>query len=276
MTGHFKRLPTAPSLGDSADIVTLDFDSLSPACRGNSGGKFVVHALPLAHHSRYFRNKLNVLHARNEPYAITVPANFKPKVVQIFVDWVYIQSTMSGILPSNNDVSTSYMPPVSRITSVECWVFGDYIEAPRFQNDIVKLILNQQSPSPPWVGSLGSEHWASIPQESPLESLLLDSLCRYLLGSDRDKINEQLGKLPSHIAKNVAPLLLHSLVGHNKGGHTSLMKDENGFTWKIGDFDKYEVACDEDDDDREGAQDDDDDLPARVNPRVYQAPDNLF
>ncbi|KAI1116001.1 hypothetical protein F5Y14DRAFT_459887 [Nemania sp. NC0429] len=225
---RFKRQRLTPLPSQSAEVVTIE----------HPGGTLAVHALLIAHHSRYFRTVLN-----GKPKGVgnvikLAEATGSIDGVQLFIDWLYTRSV--GKSEERNDGITSKYGYQSFIRG---WIFGGHIEAPSFQNDMARYIFHNENIFN-WCSDM-RRLWDKVPEGSCLEELLLDMLCKHLLNlKDEEDIVCVVDDLPSVISQKVLRLILPHLQNAYTGERSMVRYDANGYDWKITSHEDYKV-CEE-------------------------------
>ncbi|KAI0408764.1 hypothetical protein F4802DRAFT_366290 [Xylaria palmicola] len=78
---------------------------------------------------------------------------------------------------------------------IDAWVLGNFIQAPSFQNDMMRLlVLHFDVWSNEW--DLGCIRWDTVPRNSTLRPFLLDVICCILLSQSEKKMKLTLDGLP--------------------------------------------------------------------------------
>lgn len=193
-----------------------------------------VHALLLAHHSRYFHTVLN-RESERDGNVVTITEEIQSiDDMRLFIDWLYIRS--AGEREECNDCITSRYGHKDFIRG---WILGDDLGAPSFQDDMVRYILHDKRTFD-WVYGM-SDLWDDILCDSALESLIIDLLCRDLLKLDEKAMLKALDEVPDTITRKVLRLLLPNLQKVNTGESDMLVNGGVRYSWNIGSFEKYRV-----------------------------------
>ncbi|KAI0907965.1 hypothetical protein F4823DRAFT_640722 [Ustulina deusta] len=219
MTPRFEREGRTPEPCISVETVTL---------RSPSGEEFVVLARPLAHLSKYFRTALNSSFQEATTRVFDLVEHCDDKILQAFTNWVYLRSSGAPYSP----LSVPFMSRLSLRTVVKAWLFGDYIRAPAFQNDMMVLILD-----------VGNEQFnecvfksvgQSVPENSPLERFLVDRLCSLIFYHGRSHIDMVMdwctANLTSHVCKKLCTAIWDKGAGVGK----------KNYAW-VGKYEEYTV-----------------------------------
>ncbi|KAI1126671.1 hypothetical protein F5Y10DRAFT_293465 [Nemania abortiva] len=230
MAGRFERRSRTPAPSESTEMTKLK-------CL-NDQVELIVHTRMLAHHSRRFRYELNSRATGRHTHPIRIPGNILSSTVQLFVDWVYMRGIgrMVGFYDKFTMKHNSY-------DFFKGWVFGNYLKAPSFQNDMVRYIIRDRS-GYRFVHNM-TLHLSDIPLGSALETLVLDLVCQNLLSLEHDKMMSELNRLDSVIIQKAMHLLLQNMNRRNMEESKSLTRGNNVFSWKIGGIDQYTVEEEE-------------------------------
>ncbi|KAI0098970.1 hypothetical protein F4776DRAFT_650165, partial [Hypoxylon sp. NC0597] len=74
---------------------------------------------------------------------------------------------------------------------IECWLFGDYIQATGFRNCVIGVIFIQQVELDAII-----VNWNRLPPETRLRPFLVSLFCRGISSYDQSKIDEVMQRLP--------------------------------------------------------------------------------
>jgi hypothetical protein len=205
LSSHHSLILTA-NYSDSTDIATI---------QNPGGSQFTVHAAILAHYSSYFRRALNSSFVAGETCIIRLDKRIDDDALKLFMDWLYMAS--SGQRVEDNDY---FRFCYGYSAYIAAWILGDSIQAPSFQNDMMRCILIRGDSLPLRLyitnvklpGEDGLQFpWETIPTDSALEAFLLDVVCSYLLVVQQNVMEERLNELPLNIAAKLSLLLLRRL-----------------------------------------------------------------
>ncbi|KAI1267418.1 hypothetical protein F5Y18DRAFT_444308 [Xylariaceae sp. FL1019] len=167
MAPKFKREDKTPEPGTCGpEMVTLT---------SHGGSKtFYVPARLLAHVSEYFRAALNSNFLEGTTYEFTLTEHCDDTILAVFTKWVY---TRTGNNLMEYDIRTTHVVEESYSVVVKAWLFGDYIRAPEFQNDMM-ILITEEDPSTMWDAAVLQEFWSRVPVKSKLDILFIDVLAR--------------------------------------------------------------------------------------------------
>ncbi|TGJ87723.1 hypothetical protein E0Z10_g1039 [Xylaria hypoxylon] len=225
MEVHYKMEERNPTPVDSTKFVMIE----------SSDTQVTVHAPLLAYHSQHFRRILNNLPLGKETHSVRIDKPFHGDVLQLFVDWVYMKSAEQVLEDKSNGIASKYRHSVF----VQAWVFGDYIHAPIFQNDVAFYIMWANTGSFDWIKDMEAQ-WDYVPRGSTLESLLMNMVCETLIESYPDEVKEHLNQLPLDIAQKVIHLLVQGIQGQSAQSNPLEIRGGE-FKWDIGKFEKYRL-----------------------------------
>ncbi|KAI0429697.1 hypothetical protein F5Y09DRAFT_342476 [Xylaria sp. FL1042] len=188
MTSPYKREGKTPEPEASSETVIL---------RSRGTKNFVVHARPLAHLSKYFRTALNsgFQEASKREFELDVHCN--EEILRIFTSWVYMRS--SGVTYQTDELP--FLQELAQKLVIKAWLFGDYVQAPAFQNDMMILMVgvgNRQF-DPKLFRIIGS----SIPKDSALEEYFVDRFCSLLFHHPRRSMDWMMNRLPKNLIDGV-------------------------------------------------------------------------
>ncbi|KAI1331124.1 hypothetical protein F5Y16DRAFT_395558 [Xylariaceae sp. FL0255] len=193
MAARFVRKAITPEPGTCHEMVTL---------KATGGDKtFLVHAEILAHHSKYFRTALNSGFMEATTRTFTLTEHCDDDMLELFVSWVYKEDE-----EKREDWLNVYFYGNELEGAIQAWLFGDYIQAPTFQNDIISCIIRA------WEAGVNSYIccWSTALSGSRLEALFVDMACVTMTYERKEEREEILNALPSHAAE----LVLRQLVNH--------------------------------------------------------------
>ncbi|KAI0118779.1 hypothetical protein GGR51DRAFT_570556 [Nemania sp. FL0031] len=215
MGGRFKRLEYDPSPSDSEGMAILKCSS--------DNTTVTIHAVLLAHHSRFFRQILNN-QQESKVYSISIPEKCDGISLRLFADWVY----------KGKHIDIQDYAFEERVRS---WAFGDHIQAPTFQNDVMDTLSGVSFYINYWDQALAYP-WDDAPSGSAMESLFLHMMC-YYLASKKDEIQTHLGDLPAAVAQKLLRFLLQDMPGQ---GTNSFSRDaDEKLYWHYGKCQKFRV-----------------------------------
>ncbi|KAI3336695.1 hypothetical protein HD806DRAFT_528289 [Xylariaceae sp. AK1471] len=229
MEGRFKRLCYTPIATHSPEIVTIE---------NPGGGRYTVHAIPLAHHSRYFRQALNSSFVEGKTCTIRLDKHVDDEVLDIFTHWLYVRSVPHVTARIANDCEYGIC--------IKGWIFGDHIQAPSFQNDIMRCLLLYETYLYDCTITCMETQWEIIPTGSALETLHLDLVCLYLLNPVPDDSRNGLNGLPLRIIHKAFNLIWQRLRELTMDGGNPFTNEDDKVDWKIGDINKYRVEEEDD------------------------------
>ncbi|KAI0542258.1 hypothetical protein GGR58DRAFT_453282 [Xylaria digitata] len=198
MPCQFEREDKTPEPCTSAETIIL---------KSLSGKEFLVHARPVAHLSGYFRTALNsaFLEATTREFHLTEHCN--DEILGVFANWTYLRSSGAGY-----DVEDiSFLMNLSPKNQVIAWLFGDYIRAPAFQNDIMRRMLLVDSGY--FGGSILQDLGPMIPEESCLEKFIVDRFCCQIMQCPT-KIGVRTDSLTANLARKVSKKLFLVILDH--------------------------------------------------------------
>ncbi|TGJ87729.1 hypothetical protein E0Z10_g1040 [Xylaria hypoxylon] len=221
MAPPFKREATTPEPCMSSETLTI----MSP-----SGKEFVLLARPVAHLSKYFRTALNggFQEAKNRVFYLVEHCN--DEVLGVFANWTYLRS--SGVVYNLDKVA--FMSGLTQENKVKAWLFGDYIQAPVFQNDMMQSMLMKGSGS--LSDSIFRDLGPTIPNNSPLKRYFVDEFC-FRLTQWPGQRPAMIGLLTATLAKKVSEKLSRVISKHQnlKGSFYG------NYNWEVGASEDYEV-----------------------------------
>ncbi|KAI1270639.1 hypothetical protein F5Y18DRAFT_434921 [Xylariaceae sp. FL1019] len=183
-----------------------------------AGGKttFCIPFELLAPVSNYFNDALNNEFPEGRSYDFTFMENCTDDVLQLFTSWAYLNSKSNSV-----HRSCALLDPVDSENFdgaiwARAWLFGDYIQAIDFQNAMMKVLFDQ------WrsldVSDIMEIVWHHVPVGSPLDRIILESLC-YAVQEQREcgRTMEVLGadsiqNIPVHAAVELAIRLTSRIV----------------------------------------------------------------
>ncbi|KAI1427023.1 hypothetical protein F5Y12DRAFT_225273 [Xylaria sp. FL1777] len=174
MAPPFERENTTPEPCTSTETVTL---------RSPSGTEFVVPARPLAHLSKYFRTALNSDFNEAKTREFDLFEYCDDKVLQAFTNWVCLRS--SGV--PYGTLQVPFLERLDQKTMIKGWLFGDYIFAPSFQNDMMHLMVNVENQD--FEKHTFKTFGQCVPRDSPLEKYLVDRFCSLMFHYDKSRID---------------------------------------------------------------------------------------
>ncbi|KAI0542259.1 hypothetical protein GGR58DRAFT_526334 [Xylaria digitata] len=154
-----------------------------------------IHKVLLAHHSQRYRQVLNTVPGGGDFIRIVPP--FYGDVLRLFVDWVYSKNE-DGVPKDMKEVASRYAFRVF----VQAWMFGNYIQAPEFQNAITFYIMCMSPHQSNWFEEMETQ-WDHISRGTVLESLLLNLLFKKLFESSAKDMKAYLKRLPPNTAQRV-------------------------------------------------------------------------
>ncbi|KAI1355667.1 hypothetical protein F5Y01DRAFT_310549 [Xylaria sp. FL0043] len=201
MAPPFKREDVTPAPEESTETVIL---------RSPSGKEFVLHARPLAHHSRYFRTALNSKFQEATTREFNFVEYCSDKVLRVFTRWIYLRS--SGL--AYQTVEVPFLYKLGQAVVVEAWLFGDYIQAPLFQNEMMALMVAVSNKK--FDIDLLPLLVKMAPQDSPLRKYLVDRFCSMMLQSCRESIDAAMSVLPAHFTTDVCKKLFGLILDKEK------------------------------------------------------------
>ncbi|KAI0481099.1 hypothetical protein GGR56DRAFT_688564 [Xylariaceae sp. FL0804] len=136
-----------------------------------SGKHYAIHATLLTHFSGYYRHQLNSLPADgNEVFRFKVQCD--DRIMSVFVHWAYKQDDKDYEF-DNSDFLTSETPAV---LWVDTWLFGEYLQAPAFQNVVLKDFHGAMYDNG-FQGLIGlSKSKGGFPTATILRSFLIDAV----------------------------------------------------------------------------------------------------
>ncbi|KAF2972118.1 hypothetical protein GQX73_g1480 [Xylaria multiplex] len=221
MPPPFERMDKTPEPCISTETISL---------KSPSGKEFILLARPVAHLSKYFRTALNSTfrEASNPLFLLTEHCN--DEVLGAFTNWTYLRS--SGIPYDVEDVS--FLMDLSQGNQVIAWLFGDYIQAPEFQNDIMRRMLLAASFC--LSGSILQDLGPIIPEDSRLEKYIVDKFCCQMMQRPA-AIGGKIDFLTANLARKVSKKLSQVLLDHQ-----DLCGDlYRSYGWMVGPAGEYEV-----------------------------------
>ncbi|KAI0143543.1 hypothetical protein GGR57DRAFT_349221 [Xylariaceae sp. FL1272] len=183
------RLPTARDWG--TQMVTI---------RAATGKRdFSIHAELLAYFSVYFRTALNSGFEESRTYDFTLTEHCNDAVLAMFTKWIYYRSA-GGLHPYNLKPESLRIGQVGKFAWA--WLFGDYIGAANFQNDVMRFIfenrrvLLHQTPNEI---TLIDTMWENVPEDSALDKLFMEVVCHAIGYKGRSEANYESDAHTGHI-----------------------------------------------------------------------------
>ncbi|KAI0816783.1 hypothetical protein GGR55DRAFT_674976 [Xylaria sp. FL0064] len=192
MASPFKREDVTPAPKASTETVII---------RTPSGKEFILHARPLAHQSRYFRTALNSKFQEATTREFNMIEHCHDEILGALTSWVYLKSI--GV--SYRALGLPFLWGLGQILMVKAWLFGDFIQAPAFQNDVMKWIVNVSNSD--FNVKLFELLGSSIPEHSPLEDYFVDRFCSLMFHKARDMMDWMMDQLPKHLTERVCKKL---------------------------------------------------------------------
>ncbi|KAI0118778.1 hypothetical protein GGR51DRAFT_554467 [Nemania sp. FL0031] len=165
MASPFQRGDHTPQPHESEEMVTINTPS---------GKQYLVHALTVAHLSDYFRAALNSNFVEGKKREFHLTQHCDDEVMKIFTSWLYLRCTALEY----NIGKTCFMQDVTLGIAVKAWLLGDYLLAPKFQNDMIRYIHkgNMATDGPKIIQEFGEQ----FPEDSTLEKLFVDVFCHLM------------------------------------------------------------------------------------------------
>ncbi|KAI0841523.1 hypothetical protein F5Y06DRAFT_192685 [Hypoxylon sp. FL0890] len=172
-----KKQKTNPLPDAGSDFVTITIPS---------GQKFAAHAHMLAHHSEYFRRALHSQFQEATTRTFDLSVHATEATVSSFVKWIYQQSDK---FPDSPFDAQALFDGLSDRDAVESWLFGDYIQATGFRNDLILFMFFNQH----FDYRVVVDTWDLLNPERKLRSFLVSQFCSVVTGRhDVDKLLESL------------------------------------------------------------------------------------
>ncbi|KAI0143542.1 hypothetical protein GGR57DRAFT_483805 [Xylariaceae sp. FL1272] len=204
MAPKFQRGDSIPEPGGCGpEIVTL---------RATGGSKtFHVPARLLVHMSTYFEAALNSPFIEGMTYDFTLTEHCDDATLTIFTTWIHTMTVLDHLEYDIRESSFMFQP-VSDI--VRAWLFGDYIGAASFQNDMMLVMTDK--PSRLWNEDVLDNFWSLVPINSKLDILFIDVLGRAMCDKEiaisyedlKARVNEAY---PAHVWEELTRCMVHRL-----------------------------------------------------------------
>ncbi|KAI3336694.1 hypothetical protein HD806DRAFT_528288 [Xylariaceae sp. AK1471] len=203
MTESFKREDRTPEPCTSDEMVTL-----TPP----SGRRFLIHARPLAHLSRYFRTALNSQFREAKDRTFSLTEHCDDEVLEIFTKWTYLRSSAVEYSIGGG----GFMEDKSQHIAVKAWLFGDYMGAPDFQNDMMRYLVYGDKLC--FEYEIFQELGPHIPKGCRLEKFLVDMFCFLMVQARIEDPDTMMRWLPQRLVEEVfQKLVRNALVVVSKG-----------------------------------------------------------
>ncbi|KAI1413701.1 hypothetical protein F5Y13DRAFT_198503 [Hypoxylon sp. FL1857] len=189
--GSSEEEKSDPQPSDGADFVTITVPS---------GQKFAAHAHMLTYHSEYFNRALNSRFREATTRTLDLSVHATEATVSTFVKWMY--SKNMDFLNGIGEAGMAYdilFDSVSDKDAVESWLFGDYIQATSFRNDLLFLLYFRRHC---FNHNVAGDIWDRIPLESKLRPFLVSLLCRRIIWLD--DVDMLLESLPPTLVLEVS------------------------------------------------------------------------
>ncbi|KAI0002823.1 hypothetical protein F4779DRAFT_634927 [Xylariaceae sp. FL0662B] len=163
MNPPYKREEDPPGPDDHGDIVTIAIPS---------GRKFGAHAHLLAHYSDYFQCALSSQFKEASTLHFNLSEHATEGTLSMFIRWLYSRSYVESFNLGSIDVMSRFSAYKDK-ELVEAWLFGDYIQAKGFRDDVIRLMDHKDF----YYGCV-PEVWNLTPANTKLRTFLLDAYCR--------------------------------------------------------------------------------------------------
>ncbi|OTA60443.1 hypothetical protein K449DRAFT_466378 [Hypoxylon sp. EC38] len=187
-----------------------------------SNQKFSAHAHMLAYHSEYFRRALNSQFQEATTRTFDLSIHATEATISAFIKWIYQKN------PKPFD--DQYVRSCSHVTgwmtlfdglsdrdAIESWLFGDYIQAKEFRNDLLHFMFSRDDFDRTTIVDV----WDRIPLESKLRPFLISRFCLKIV--ELDDVDMLLESLPSTMVLEVSKCVFRRL---KKGPDYSVRKLE--------------------------------------------------
>ncbi|KAI8966357.1 hypothetical protein F5Y11DRAFT_190275 [Daldinia sp. FL1419] len=161
-----------------------------------SGKEFSIHAHLLAKYSKYFQRALDSQFQEAKTLRFDLTEHATDETLSVFTNWVYAKSVSSG----NILIIHSILKECPGFALIKCWLFGEYIQAREFQNDIIETLPEANTTSTDAVNA-----WDSIPADSKFRQLLVSLFCKQ--GRSLKKVHAELEFLPPTMLRDVSKYL---------------------------------------------------------------------
>ncbi|KAI1098988.1 hypothetical protein F4804DRAFT_349774 [Jackrogersella minutella] len=138
-----------------------------------SGRLFLAHARLLAANSKYFQRLLDRASEKGEPLNFEMGEHATDGAVLVFVEWIQHKDSVAHF----DNLKEQELTSGSRFeTMVECWLFGEHIEATEFRNFVMESIHYEEHLCSAQVPKV----WDSVSAKSRLRPFLVSTYCRLL------------------------------------------------------------------------------------------------
>ncbi|CAJ2510001.1 Uu.00g059010.m01.CDS01 [Anthostomella pinea] len=193
----------------SAEVVTIE---------APSGRQFAIRARPLAHFSVYFRRALNSRFHEAATRTSRLTEYCDDQTMRMFIIWVSLRSVHQSDQFELVILSEELRYDGFAGAWVKAWLFGDYIQAAPFQNDMLCLLEADRM----WKvdADIIRDYWEDLsPSCSNLKNYMLDVFCKNLIEEeDEDARVSELDLLPAEASKEVSKRLATALVDRGEDG----------------------------------------------------------
>ncbi|KAI1497882.1 hypothetical protein F5X99DRAFT_412671 [Biscogniauxia marginata] len=159
------RHPPKPS--DGGEMVTIQIPCES---------KFYVHANLLVHYSRYFKAALGAPMEEAKSMHFNLEEHASNNIMSIYIDWIYERGYTRQIPFRIKKLSAHEL--------IAAWLLGDYLQTPKFQNDIMKHLYaaGSKNTSSDDMANAAVQHLGKgwVPAQCQMHKFLIDVLIRYI------------------------------------------------------------------------------------------------
>ncbi|KAI0969208.1 hypothetical protein F4678DRAFT_463472 [Xylaria arbuscula] len=177
MATPFEREFETPQPHTSTELVTF---------KSPDGKEVVLHARPLAHESLYFHTALNSSFQEATTRVFDLQEHCSDVVLEGFVTWVYLRSSGAAY----SVTTLPFLDELCHQGLVRAWLFGDYIGAPAFQDDLMQLMVGYDAELLYPGHDGGFQH--CVPEDSPLERYFVDRLCSLIFRIDNEEWSDEI------------------------------------------------------------------------------------
>ncbi|KAI1074339.1 hypothetical protein F5B20DRAFT_586355 [Whalleya microplaca] len=222
MAPPYKREECTPEPDDSAEFVTITVPT---------GEKFGVHAHLLGHHSEYFRKALNGPFKEATTCTFNLSVHATEETVSTFIRWIYLRHAGQRIEEYN---LVFHLGHIFTDKAIQAWLFGDYIQATEFRNDIMRLIRLISSTTYLFNYQDIAESWSLLPAASNIRAYVLDYYISKIFDStDNETFITEVDNLPADMARAVLKRLAIPMRQMIDGGKS---KPCDWFNLKVDDY----------------------------------------
>lgn len=181
---------------------------------------YIINADLLSTYSGYFRRKIHKLEIEHQALRIEMEAeatHAENGVSLVFVRWLHQQD---GYCHGTRfiDINHMWYSGWDDEDLIKCWLFGQYIEAPLFQNAVIEAMTARSLDDSTSVANL----WNLTPRRSKLRQFLVQLFCRHVSMKVPEKWNESMELLPQAMKLPVYANMLIGMMDYDVEGFSYL------------------------------------------------------